>query len=80
MWECGSCVASFSGFSKKVKSGFFCEIFNVSALGTFVFVFLFCSLIFLKCFGPHSLPAISDLMAASLELLIFREEVGENLE
>lgn len=43
-------------------------------------LFLFGLLGFCKGFGPYSLPAISDLLAASLKLLIFRAEFGEILE
>lgn len=35
MQECGSCAVTFSQFFRKEKSGFLCEIFNVSVPGTF---------------------------------------------
>lgn len=74
------CCQIFWVFKKSEKSGFLCELISVSPTGNFFVCFLFGLLGVCKGFGPYSLPAISDLLAASLKLLIFRAEFGENLE
>lgn len=50
LWPCRNVglVLPVFQFSRKVKSGFLCEIFSVSALGTFVFVSCFVHCFFLS--------------------------------